>query len=312
MRRVAYALTASVALMFGAATQASAGCYGGDCNGYQGDGYYGGERTYYEGSRYYDSGSRGTTVYYERGPEIQTGYYERPLYRGGYSTDYNGDGYADGYAPTYRSYSGGNGYYRGNGYGGGYGYRGYGYGGGYGGGYGAAMDMVAGTAVATATAAMVDMAAGTAGATATAAMDIVAGTAVAMATAATDMAAGTAMAIGHITRQPSTPAAPCCRPRAPWAMAAMAAARPTSRTAGTGTARQAADDENAPRMSCGARGLLRPCDLRAACPWQAALFYASTLAVRALSWMKMRRGSTSSPISLAKMSLASSISLTLT
>ena len=103
MRRVAYALTASVALMFGAATQASAGCYGGDCNGYQGDGYYGGERTYYEGSRYYDSGSRGTTVYYERGPEIQTGYYERPLYRGGYGADYNGDGYADGYAPTYRS-----------------------------------------------------------------------------------------------------------------------------------------------------------------------------------------------------------------
>ena len=106
MRGVAYALTASVALMFGALTQASAGCYGGDCNGYQGDGYYGGERTYYEGSRYYDSGSRGTTVYYERGPEIQTGYYERPLYRGGYGADYNGDGYAD------SAYG-----YRGNGYG---------------------------------------------------------------------------------------------------------------------------------------------------------------------------------------------------
>ena len=42
------------------------------------------------------------------------------------------------------------------------------------------------------------------------------------------------------------------------------------------------------------------------------LFYASTLAASALSWMKMRRGSTSSPISLAKMSLASSISFTLT
>ena len=78
MRRIACALAASVALMFGALTQASASCYGGDCYGYQGggyqnNGYYGGERTYYEGSRYYDSGSRGTTVYYERGPEIQTG-----------------------------------------------------------------------------------------------------------------------------------------------------------------------------------------------------------------------------------------------
>src|SRR5262249_46577003 len=40
--------------------------------------------------------------------------------------------------------------------------------------------------------------------------------------------------------------------------------------------------------------------------------YASTLAASALSWMKARRGSTSSPISLAKISLASSISLTLT
>ena len=34
MRRVAYALTASVALVFGALTPASAGCYG-ECNGYQ-------------------------------------------------------------------------------------------------------------------------------------------------------------------------------------------------------------------------------------------------------------------------------------
>src|SRR5262245_49102523 len=109
MTRVVYALAASVALMFGALTQASAGCYGGDCYGDQGGGYYGGERTYYSGSQYYDSGSRGTTVYYERGPEIQTGYYERPLYRGGYGygADYNGDGYADnGYG--YRGY--GNGY----------------------------------------------------------------------------------------------------------------------------------------------------------------------------------------------------------
>ncbi len=156
MRRIAYALAASVALMFGALTQASASCYGGDCYGYRDNGYYGGERTYYEGSRYYDSGSRGTTVYYERGPEIQTGYYERPLYRGGYGADYNGDGYSDsGYG--YRGYSNGYGYgngygYRGNGYGyrdygyrdygyrdygyrGGYGYRGYGYRG-YGGGHG--------------------------------------------------------------------------------------------------------------------------------------------------------------------------------
>jgi len=36
----------------------------------------------------------------------------------------------------------------------------------------------------------------------------------------------------------------------------------------------------------------------------ARFLYASTLAVSALSWMKTRRGSTSSPISLAKMSLA--------
>ena len=34
MRGVAYALTTSVALMLGALTSASAGCYG-DCNGYQ-------------------------------------------------------------------------------------------------------------------------------------------------------------------------------------------------------------------------------------------------------------------------------------
>ena len=34
MRGVAYALTASVALMVGALTSASAGCYG-ECNGYQ-------------------------------------------------------------------------------------------------------------------------------------------------------------------------------------------------------------------------------------------------------------------------------------
>ena len=36
MRRVACALTASIALMFGALTSASAGCYG-ECNGYQDD-----------------------------------------------------------------------------------------------------------------------------------------------------------------------------------------------------------------------------------------------------------------------------------
>jgi hypothetical protein len=156
MRRVVYALTASVALMFGATTQASAGCYGYECDGYRDDHrysspsyssgyserpYYGDRGGYYTTSRYYEGAPRYHTTYYERGPEIQTGYYERPAYsyRGGYSSDYNDDGYADSYAPTYRSYSGGYGYggyggYRGYGYGGGYGYRGhrYGYGGGYG------------------------------------------------------------------------------------------------------------------------------------------------------------------------------------
>src|SRR5471030_3128849 len=97
MRGVAYALTTSVALMLGALTSASAGCYG-DCTGYQdnrGGGYGSGysydrpgyrepaysERPVYREPAYsespaYDSGPRGHTVYYERGPEYQTGYYE--------------------------------------------------------------------------------------------------------------------------------------------------------------------------------------------------------------------------------------------
>src|ERR1700759_5144136 len=103
MRGVAYAFVASVALLFGALTQASAGCYG-ECNGYQEtsygyDGYGGG----------YD-GPRGHTVYYERGPEIPVSYYERPLYRSAYYDNggcgYNGCGYGCG------------------GYGGGVGFRG--------------------------------------------------------------------------------------------------------------------------------------------------------------------------------------------
>ena len=119
MRGVAYALTASLALMVSVLTQASAGCYG-ECNGYQDnrsvygapDGY---QRSYYDGARYYDDGPRGHTVYYERGPEIPVSYYERPVYRTAY--------YDDGY-----------GYNGGYGYGGGYRYGGYGYRG-YGGGY---------------------------------------------------------------------------------------------------------------------------------------------------------------------------------
>jgi len=119
MRGVAYALTASLALMVSVLTQASAGCYG-ECNGYQ-DNRYGGapdgyQRSYYDGARY-DDGPRGHTVYYERGPEIPVSYYERPAYRTSYYDD--GDSYGGGY-----------------GYGGGYRYGGYGYRG-YGGGYGA-------------------------------------------------------------------------------------------------------------------------------------------------------------------------------
>ncbi|MBW8903882.1 MAG: hypothetical protein JF566_08155, partial [Bradyrhizobium sp.] len=123
MRGVAYALTASLALMVSVLTQASAGCYG-ECNGYQDNRYGNGapdsyQRSYYDGARY-DDGPRGHTVYYERGPEIPVSYYERPVYRTAY--------YDDGYG-----YDGGYGYGGGYRYGG-YGYRGYGYRG-YGGGY---------------------------------------------------------------------------------------------------------------------------------------------------------------------------------
>jgi hypothetical protein len=109
MRRYAYALMASLALMFGAVTSASAGCYGGDCDvGYRsGPSYYGGgydrdgDGSGYYGRGYYDDGPRGHTVYYERGPEYFAGYYERPLYRGGYYDDgYRSAGYSscgDGY-----------------------------------------------------------------------------------------------------------------------------------------------------------------------------------------------------------------------
>jgi hypothetical protein len=138
MRGVAYALTASVVLMLGALTSASAGCYG-DCTGYQDnrDRGYGYDRPAYREPAY-DSGPRGHTVYYERGPEYQTGYYEeRPAYR----TSYYDGGYRGGYGgyEPYRRYSdysydrpyysSGYGYGGGYGYGyGGYGYRGYGYG----------------------------------------------------------------------------------------------------------------------------------------------------------------------------------------
>src|SRR5689334_4752540 len=133
MRGVAYALTTSVALMLGALTQASAGCYG-DCTGYQdnrggyGPGYssgYSDRPVYREPAYSYDSGPRGHTVYYERGPEYQTDYYvERPAYRASYYDDGYRSGYGGyGYRPYYSS---------GYGYGSGYGYRSYddyGYGG---------------------------------------------------------------------------------------------------------------------------------------------------------------------------------------
>jgi len=90
MKGVAYAFAALVAL-FGALTQASAGCYG-ECNGYQDNrgyqpaGYAGGPAyadgpVYSSGPGYYDNGPRGHTVYYERGPEYFVGGYERPTYR---------------------------------------------------------------------------------------------------------------------------------------------------------------------------------------------------------------------------------------
>ena len=161
MRRVAYALTASIALMFGALTPVSAGCYG-DCTGYQEGGYREGnrgpssyenysDRPYYRGrSSYYNEGPRYHTTYYERGPEYSTGYYERPVYR----ARYDDDGYYE--RPYYRrhhhhysscgyDYSSGCGGYRGYRYGSyyptvryggawtqtaaayGYGYNGYGY-----------------------------------------------------------------------------------------------------------------------------------------------------------------------------------------
>src|SRR5690348_3159744 len=95
---VAYALAASVVLMFSALTPVSAGCYG-DCTGYvdnRGAGYGYGQPAYSEPG-YYDAGPRGHTVYYERGPEVLTYYDERPAYRTAY--------YDDGYG-----YRGGHGY----------------------------------------------------------------------------------------------------------------------------------------------------------------------------------------------------------
>jgi len=109
MRGVAYALTASLALMVSVLTQASAGCYG-ECNGYQDNRYgYGApdgyQRSYYDGARY-DDGPRGHTVYYERGPEIPVSYYERPVYRTAYYDDGYGYGYHHHYAaPFYFGFS---------------------------------------------------------------------------------------------------------------------------------------------------------------------------------------------------------------
>lgn len=168
MRGVAYALTASVALVFGALTPASAGCYG-ECNGYQEGGYRGGAPSYersvyrerYSEAPAYDEGPRYRTTYYVRGPEYQTGYYERPAYRSSHYDGYDG-GYRGGYydrpyrrysgysydRPYYRSYGYGYNYYPtvrvgggwsqtgpGYGYGGGYGNVGWGGGSSYAGGY---------------------------------------------------------------------------------------------------------------------------------------------------------------------------------
>ena len=110
MRGVAYALMTSLALVLGAMTQASAGCYG-ECNGYQDNRGYGPppavgyDRPYNGDAGYYDAGPRGHTVYYERGPEYFVGGYERPMYRSAYVADYNGDGYAD--AADVSGYGGG-------------------------------------------------------------------------------------------------------------------------------------------------------------------------------------------------------------
>ncbi len=165
MRRVAYALIASGALMLGAPTSASAGCYGDDC--YDG-GYHRTSGPSYEHERYYDrpsyrsyyrDGGCGNDCGYDR-PRYHTTYYERPSYGGYYdhytagsrsyyrsSCDYGSScgssyryssGCGDyGYSScggSYRtSYSSGCGGYSGCGYGyrrsySGYGYGGYGYG----------------------------------------------------------------------------------------------------------------------------------------------------------------------------------------
>ncbi len=107
MRRVAYALIASGALMLGALTSALAGCYGGDC-------YDGGYRPYYSERpvyrSYYGDCGGGDCGYYGGGARYHTVYYERPSY--GYYDDYN-----DGSVPYYRNscdygYGCGGGYYR--------------------------------------------------------------------------------------------------------------------------------------------------------------------------------------------------------
>src|SRR5882757_8501914 len=108
MRRVASVLMACGALMIGALTSASAGCYG-ECNGYQdnrGGGPYEptvyregyGGAAYSSGPSYYDGGGpRYHTTYYEQGPEYFVGGYERPAYRTGYyDGGYSGGGYSGG------------------------------------------------------------------------------------------------------------------------------------------------------------------------------------------------------------------------
>lgn len=132
MRRVAYALIAAGALMLGALTSASAGCYGGDCydSGYRsyGTSYYS-ERPVYRS--YYGGGGCGGGDCYSGRSRYHTVYYERG---GGY------DDYNDGSEPYYRNscdygYGGCGGGYRYSGYSGGCGYSGCGYSGGGGCGY---------------------------------------------------------------------------------------------------------------------------------------------------------------------------------
>ena len=282
MRGVAYALMASVALMFGALTSASAGCYG-DCNGYQDNrgadyGYRNGyDRPVYREPAYSEPRLRRRPArphgLLRARAGNSGGYYERPAYRTSYYDDgygYRGGyGYGGGY--RYGGYGGGvvagcgaygcgvagcgeygcGAAYRGYGGGYGYGYRGYGYGYGYG-------HHHTGTAMAT-------------------------------------VVRATAAAAPRPWRVMVWPAM-AATVTAATAMATVAG-RPTFRTAGPGPAARPADESKTRRRGPGAFWISNSWETRGSTA--ARFLYASTLAASALSWMKMPRGSTSSPISLA-------------